>query len=407
MNSRPSRIGSGVLLVALALVGTMPTAALAADTVPPTLPTSLQHCVGPSPVTASAAPWATRLLAPQAIWPLTRGADVVVAVVDTGVSAGSPALRGSVRAGADVAGGRADSDCTGRGTALAGIVAARPVSGVGFTGMAPGAVILPIRITDENNKITPARLAAGVRAATAARADIILIATGLPTPDTELAAAVRAATDRDALVIAAVGETAAGTRPNPAPAYPAAYPQVLAVNDIDTTGTAEPVPAGARVDLAAPGAQTFSVGPFGPGHYTVTGSGVAAAYVTGAAALVRSYHPDLKQAEVRARLERTARPAPGGERTASMGAGVLDAYAAVTAIVPPRQSDPVPAEPVGIVLPAEPRQPRSTRVALLTVAVTVIATALVLAAGAARGERDKPQEPPRATPEGAAAPARR
>ncbi|MEU1755145.1 S8 family serine peptidase [Micromonospora matsumotoense] len=346
---------------------------------PPPLPTTAGRCVGPSPVTAREAPWAQRLLAPQAIWPLTRGAGVVVAIVDTGVSAAAPALAGAVRPGVDVTGGRADSDCAGRGTALAGIVAARPTSGVGPTGLAPDAEILPVRITDPHRRISPARLATGIRLATAARADVILVATGVTTTTPDLAAAVQAAVDRDILVVAAVNDRGGENGGDPPVSYPAGFPTALAVNAVGVDGESGPVAADAGTDLAAPGAG-LGIAPRGAGHYTVGGAAVAAAHVAGVAALVRAYRPELSQAEVRARLERTAVPGPGGGRDPGVGGGTLDAYAAVAALAPRQAGPRVPIAVGSVVVPTAPGPSRAARVAGLTALGALVTTLLVAAA---------------------------
>ncbi|MBO4161828.1 S8 family serine peptidase [Micromonospora antibiotica] len=354
---------------------------------PPPLPTTAGGCVGPSPVTARETPWALRLLAPQTIWPLTRGAGVLVAVVDSGVSAAAPALAGAVRPGVDVTGGRADSDCAGRGTALAGIVAARPASGEGPTGLAPEAGILPVRITDANRRISPARLATGIRRATTAGADVILVATGVTTATPDLAAAVQAAVDRDILVVAAVTDRGGDNGGDPPVGYPAGFAAVLAVNAVGVDGGSGPVAAGAGTDLAAPGAG-LGVAPRGSGHYTVGGAAVAAAYVAGVAALVRSYHPELSQAEVRARLERTAIPPPGGGPDPGVGGGTLDAYAAVAALAPRQAGPPVPVPAGPVDVPTVPGPSRSARVAGLTTVGALVTTLLV--AAAARSRRTRP-----------------
>ncbi|MEU7958530.1 S8 family serine peptidase [Micromonospora humida] len=381
------RAGAVGMLVSLGVLVAPPAGSAAAGE-PPALPATAGRCVGPSPVTVREAPWALRLLAPQTSWPLTRGAGVVVAVVDTGVSAAAPALAGAVRPGADVTGGRADSDCAGRGTALAGIVAARPAGDGGPTGIAPDAEILPVRITDANRRISPARLAAGIRLATTAGADVILVAAGVTSATPELTDAVGAAVARDILVVAAVTDRGGENGGDPPVGYPAGFPTVLAVNAVGVDGAAGPVAADAGTDLAAPGAG-LGIAPRGSGHYRVGGAPVAAAYVAGVAALVRAYHPGLSQAEVRARLERTAIPAPGGGPTPGVGGGTLDAYAAVAALAPRQGDPPVPVAAGPLVVPIAAGPSRAARVAGLTVLGALVVALLVAAATLTRAGRTR------------------
>ncbi|WP_158073960.1 S8 family serine peptidase [Micromonospora sp. CB01531] len=337
-------------LAAVALAAMPATAHAAGD--PPALPSGTGSCVGESPVVASTPPWPLRRLAPSNVWPLTRGDGVLVAVLDTGVSATAGGLTGGVvRSGIDVVtSGRADRDCLGRGTALAGIVAARPVSGSAFVGVAPGATVLPVRIVDSKGQIPPGAIAKGIRAATAAGADVILLAVGTSAPDTDLTSAVRTAVAQDIVVVAAVSDQKpSGTVGQGAPPwYPAADNQVLGVGGVGPNGvptqTSSPE---AGVDLLAPGAGAVSVAPHGHGHYSVGGPAVAAAYVAGAAALVRAYHAELDQAEVRHRLELTAEHPLDAQQASAAEYGTLDLYAAVSALdiaaspLPASQPQPV------------------------------------------------------------------
>ncbi|WP_063746553.1 S8 family serine peptidase [Catenuloplanes japonicus] len=375
-------------LVSLLLVAPVPVE------IPP-LPSTSKGCVGASPEVARTPSWAQERMAPHQLWPLTRGEGVLVAVLDTGVSATVPSLTGAVRRGTDLAGGgAADNDCLGRGTALAGIVAARPVSGAGPVGMAPGAQILPIRITDRDGKITPARLADGLRAATAAGADVVLSGAGVPAANASLRAAVQAALASNVLVVAAVPETTGDADPVGTAWFPAAYPEVLAVAGVTAAGLPAAVHGeAAGIDLLGPAEGAVGPAPAGDGHYSVTGAAVAAAYVAGAAALVRAYHPDLAAAEVAARLLQTAEPAPGGPSPLT-GAGVVDPYAAVTALVTadaPVTSDVRP-EPAVLPPPPvrDPAGPIAGVVAMVIAGACLIGLAI---AAAVRGRRSPALSP--------------
>ena len=89
--------------------------------------------------------------------------------------------------------------------------------------------------------------------------------------------------------------------------YPASYPTVIAVGAVDSGGQrADFSQTGPYLGLVAPGVNVVSIGPRGPGQWQGNGTSYAAPFVTGTAALVRAYHPQLTAAQVRHRLEVTA-----------------------------------------------------------------------------------------------------
>jgi subtilisin family serine protease len=118
-------------------------------------------------------PWAQRALAFASAWPLTRGSGVTVAVVDSGVDF-SPQLAGRVTAISVIGGGY--QDCAGHGTAIAGIIAASDLrkDGVPFTGVAPDAHILSVRVNGGAQGKT-SLLAQGIRDAATLGARVINI----------------------------------------------------------------------------------------------------------------------------------------------------------------------------------------------------------------------------------------
>ncbi|RKR86745.1 subtilase family protein [Micromonospora pisi] len=348
----------------------------APGTQPPALPQPGDSCVGESPTVAAAAPWAQRRMAPQNVWALTRGDGVLVAVVDTGVSAAAGGLSGAVQRGTDVVrAGGADQDCFGRGTALAGIVAARPVTGSPIVGIAPGATVLPVRIVDGKGKIAPGAIAGGIRAATAAGADVILLGVGTSAPDAALRDAVRAAVARDIVLVASVSDAKpTGTGGADLPWYPASDADVLAVGGVGANGAPTEVsPPEASVDLLAPATDAVSVAPRGNGHYSVGGPAVAAAYAAGAAALLRAYHPELHQAEVRRRLELTAEHPLGQWPDPRVGYGTLDLYAALTSL--DTRESALPSYPARMVTLPAPAATAPAKLIAGAVAVGAIALA--------------------------------
>src|SRR5215208_2316458 len=110
------------------------------------------------------------------------GSGVIVAVLDTGVAYSdrgrfvrSPDLRGDRFAhGYDfVDGDRYPSDLNGHGTHVASTIAESVDNGVGVTGLAFGAKIMPVRVLDRNGEGDSASIADGIRFAVRKGADVI------------------------------------------------------------------------------------------------------------------------------------------------------------------------------------------------------------------------------------------
>ncbi len=300
-------------------------------------------CSNPEPgrPTVRLLPWAQDLLGAERVWPQTTGAGVIVAVVDSGVDADHPQLRrpGAVLRGEDFfqAGSLPGNfDCVSHGTAVAGIIAAEPVPGVGFHGIAPGATILPVRVTDRAategeaaRSIDPAILARGIVYAVDHGARVINLSLSGGRDDKPVRQAVAYAVDRDVVVVAAAGnrqtDGSAGR-----PSYPASYPGVLGVGAISINGArTSGSQTGQYVGLVAPGDGVLSA-TRRSGHMYLSGTSFAAPFVSATAALVRSAWPKLTAAEVIQRLKATAVPARGGSGSEGYGAGVIDPYRAVT-----------------------------------------------------------------------------
>ncbi|RFS45567.1 S8 family serine peptidase [Micromonospora craniellae] len=379
-------------------LGVLFASGLVAFALPPVAgPAAAVECLPAARTHFADLPWPQERLAAERAWSYHRGDGVVVAVLDTGVSRAAPALAGRVLPGRDVrSGGRADSDCAGHGTFVAGLIAASQRRGTGFAGVAPGVRILPIRVADRFDDVHPDLLASGVEAAITGGASIIVVVPSAPFGSPALSRAVEQAERRNRLLIAG-----SSTHRAEGVAHPAALAGVLSVAAIGRNGAGLSAPvqgAGRLPDLAAPGADVVSIAPLGVGHLTASARCLATGFVAGTAALVRGYHPGLDAAQVRARLVATADPAPPSARP-SLGAGVVNPLAAVTSVAPVRP-DPVGTDTAGRRLPElEPALPGtvpqrpdgmavSVGVAVAAVAGAVATGVAMTAVGAARRRRD-------------------
>jgi type VII secretion-associated serine protease mycosin len=323
---------------------------------------------------------------------------VTVAVIDSGVSRQHPKLADQVLPGMDFvsAGGQGDCDEDGHGTIVAAIIAGKDSPDSPFTGIAPDAKLLPMRILrthQTQDPRGPSLIAQAIRAAVDRKAQVINLSVQT-VPTAELANAINYALSHDVVVIAAAGNEG-GTTAGDQPIYPAAYPGIVAVAGTDQQDQhVNTSSQGSYVNVAGPGLQIIGPAPRGGGYVInqAGGTSFSAAYVSGVAALVRSYNPHLSQEEVVNRIEMTADHPPGGwDRI--VGYGVVNPYRAVAAVLGDRAGAPAPN---GAVLPPPPRADPFGRLkaiagwaafAGLLVTVLVLIGAPVIRRGRQRGWR--------------------
>ncbi|WP_406072252.1 type VII secretion-associated serine protease mycosin [Micromonospora sp. NBC_01638] len=272
---------------------------------------------------------------------ISTGQGVVVGVLDSGVEATHPDLRGQVLPGGRSYGasgdGRADED--GHGTHMAGIIAATNASRDGVDGVAPGAKILPIKLRKGTGTNSDAAVALGIRMAVDGGAKVINMSFGGPglvNPGEE--SAIKYALDHDVVVVAAAGNTAKGSK---VVDNPANTPGVIAVTGTTRGGTFwSGSVQGPEAVVAAPGDGIYNVANE-RGYGWGDGTSDSTAIVSGLAALIRAKYPDLDAPNVINRIIRTSRDAGPSGRDPQYGFGVIDPVAALTADVPPVTANPL------------------------------------------------------------------
>ena len=122
-------------------------------------------------------------------------------------------------------------------------------------------------------------------------------------------------------------------------AFPAAYPNVIAVTATDADDKLfQMANRGSYITVAAPGVDILLPAP-GAGYQVTTGTSFAAAEMSGIVALMLERKPDLRHAGVRKALTATARDlGPKGLRPkgfdTQFGAGLVDAYEAILSLEP-------------------------------------------------------------------------
>jgi serine protease AprX len=297
------------------------------------------------------------------------GKGIGVALIDTGVVPVQGLTSGNVVNGPDLSfesqSPSPNLDGFGHGTHMAGIIAGNDGTPGGWTGIAPGATLLSMRVGAHDGAADVSQVIAAVDWVVEHRNDpglnIRVLNLSFGTDGVQSATldplthAVQNAW-RAGIVVVVAGGNAGTTRPSVD--NPARDPYVIAVGADDPHGTTavttdDTVPtfstrgsSARRVDLVAPGQSVASLRD--PGSVIDTeypaavvdgrffkGSGTsgAAAVVSGSAALLLQQRPQLTPDQVKRLLTTTAQPLPGAD-SAGRGAGLIDVATAALAPTP-------------------------------------------------------------------------
>ena len=237
-------------------------------------------------------------------WDSVEGSGVAVAEIDSGIDSTHPDLAGNVVLYKNYIDPLLPpTDGYGHGTHVAGIIAAMRNNAIDGAGTAPRAKVYAFKVLDENGDGDDVTVAVAIRDAADSPCKIISMSLGGPTESPAMADAVSYARSRGALVIAATGNSGSS-----APSYPAAIPGVIGVGAVDRYNERWPYSSygSLNCDIVAPGVDVLSTWWPGGGTQTLTGTSMAAPFVSGSAALVWARNPSLDATAVANLLQGTA-----------------------------------------------------------------------------------------------------
>ncbi len=285
-----------------------------------------------------------RIKADQA-WNITRGTNMVVAVIDTGVDFNHPDLAGKLWVNTrevpnnlkdDDGNGYIDDyygynfinndpnidDYHGHGTGIASIIAAATNNGQGVAGINWNARIMVLKALNNIGGGDFGDVAQAIRYAADNGAKIINMSFGSETSSAILSNAVNYAINKGVPMVAAVGNQNGGSV-----LYPAAYPNVIAVSGVDERdGHPSFANTGDSIDLAAPATGILMAGLVGSssgGYVEGSGTSFAAAQVTAAASLITGRYqgitPSILESVLKANSDVLSQNAPR-----YFGSGVLN-----------------------------------------------------------------------------------
>jgi subtilisin len=242
-----------------------------------------------------------------------RVVNAGIAIIDTGIDSSHPELK-VYKQVSFVPGTSTANDDNGHGTAVAGIIAAE--GRVGVVGIAPGARLWAIKVLDKSGTGSMSSIIEGIDYVTqnAGQIDTANLSFGCKCTSFALDTAIN-----NSVAAGVTFVVAAGNAGEDASLWsPASNPNVISVaamadSDGKCGGLGPQTPYGpddslasfsnfgSKVTIAAPGVNIHTTY-IGSSYATLSGTSVAAPFVTGAAALYHSLHPTASPAQVRSAL---------------------------------------------------------------------------------------------------------
>lgn len=272
--------------------------------------------------------------------------DVVIAIIDTGIDTGHQDLTGKVIAWKDWVNGRTSPyDDHGHGTHVAGIAAGRGAANAAYTGVAPGASLVGLKVLNSAGSGSLSDVQAAVEWCIANKDayNIRIISMSLGTSQSSdgtdgVSQAVNRAVDSGIVAVVAAGNSGPARYTVGAPGAAARAITVGAMADPGEKGfsLASFSSRGptrderTKPDIAAPGVAIMAPkANSGNGYAAYSGTSMATPFVAGTAALILDADPSLTPAQVREILVTTAQDWGPAAQDIDYGYGRLDAYAAV------------------------------------------------------------------------------
>ncbi len=284
----------------------------------------------PPSVWDPAGQWGLVRVGLPAAWDIETGsADVVVAVVDSGLNRDIPDFSGRIVEPYSILSGSsvwpAWQDTYGHGSGVAAVAAAQGDDHLGIAGAAWNVKIMPVKIANSNSS-DDVTIAAGITYAVDKGADVINVSFAGAESSRTMESAVDYALARGVVIVAAAGNNGTWSV-----GYPAAIPGVIAVGATDSANNRCSFSnQGSALDITAPGASILS--------YTVpsttsfarwSGTSFSSPLVAGVMALLKSTDPGLTPAEIADILYDSADDLGASGWDQAFGWGLLDADEAV------------------------------------------------------------------------------
>lgn len=286
----------------------------------------------------------SQIKAPESWSSNLTGKGVKIGVVDTGIANHEDLT---------VAGGAAFttyttsySDDNGHGTHIAGIIGAKN-NGYGTVGVANEASLYAVKVLGSDGSGYLSDIIAGIDWCITNKMDIINLSLGSSTPSAALQQEVDKAYNQGILVVAAAGNDGTSDGSTDTVDYPAKYSSVIAVAATDSSNRrASFSSTGSTVEIAAPGVNIRSTY-LNNQYVSMSGTSMAAPFVTGDLALLKQANPGLTPSQLRTKLRENAIDLGTSGKDNWFGYGLIQAPKEQTSTVTqPTTTQPVETQPV-------------------------------------------------------------
>ena len=271
-----------------------------------------------------ASEWHLQTINAPIAWNSSVGAGVTVAILDSGIDPTHPDLVGQLVPGWNFYDNNSNTaDVYGHGTLVAGVVAALGNNGIGVAGVAWGAKLMPVRVTDTSGIGTLSAFANGLTYAADHGARIANLSFPVQSSSSTQAAA-QYFVNKGGVVFNSAGNYGA------LDSTPASNSLVSVSATANTDVLASWSSYGPYVDLSAPGVGIWTTS-LGGGYSAVSGTSFSSPLSAGVAALMMSANPSLPPSQIVSLLESTAVDLGTPGYDYDYGYGRVNAAAAVTA----------------------------------------------------------------------------
>lgn len=282
--------------------------------------------------------WNMDLIQVPDVWSISTGYGVNVSVLDTGIDNDHPDLKENIAGGVGFANinlakfNTAWDDDNGHGTHVAGIIAALD-NKIGVVGAAPNVSLYAVKVLNRGGRGFTSDIIAGIEWSVENDMDIVSMSLGGGGHSQLFQDAINVAHNNGVLIIASAGNGGDGDISTTEISYPAAYDNVTAVAAINKSdNVADFSNSGDYVDIAAPGVSIRST--YNNGLYAnMSGTSMSCPHVTGVAALVLAQNMSMTPSDVEHILNSTATDLGESGFDNSYGNGLVNASAAVAAVV--------------------------------------------------------------------------